>query len=301
MTKVPLHLVPALVPALALAIGPGCQKRVKLFPKEGPAVVVVHSTGVEPRIRLRYRFQPAETLKYRMKSHRRISGLSNPAAPVIITLSVRTDRVWDRRALLRWRVESVTSGSGRLRGLELWVETSDRGEITRVRRGQPPGKGTEQSAPKGTRQPVGKGPRQSAGKGLGQIDRSMRQIFLAWPAQAVGPGAHWTQRRDLILAASTKGGLRTRVVARYRFERIAPCGHGRCAHFSVRITVALSHKAGKVRVQGNGTGTGRVVFDLDRGRVLESHTRAVVDLSTSLLPGKVVQKLILVQSLEMIR
>jgi len=293
MTKVLIQVVPALV--LALAIGSGCQKRAMLFPKEGPVVVVVHSTGVAPRIRLRYRFEPAETLTYRMKSHRRISGLSNPAAPVNITLSVRTDRVWDRQALLRWRVESVTSGSGRLRGLELWVETSDRGELTRVRRGQPPGPG------KGMGQSAAKGPRPSAGKGVGQIDRSMRQIFLAWPAQAVGPGAHWTQRRDLILAASTQGGLRTRVVARYRFERIAPCGQGRCAHFSVRTTVALSHKAGKVRVQGNGTGTGRVVFDLDRGRLLESHTRAVVDLSTSLLPGKVVQKLILVQSLELIR
>jgi hypothetical protein len=275
MTKVPSQVVAVFV--LVCAMGAGCQERVILALRVVPAVVTVHSIGDAPRTRLRYRFDVGETLTYRMKSHRRISGLSNPAAPVAITLSVHTERVRNRRARLRWRVESVSSGSGRLKGLELWVETSDRGEITRVRRGQP------------------------ASKEPGQLDQSMRQIFLAWPAQAVGPGAYWTQRRDLILAASTQGGFRTQVVALYRFERVAPCGQGRCAHFSVRTTVALSHKAGKVQVQGRGSGSGRVVFDLDRGRLLQSHTRAVIDMSTSLVPGKVVQKLTLVQSLELIR
>jgi hypothetical protein len=195
---------------------------------------------------------------------------------VAITLSVLTDRVRDRRARLRWRVERVSSGSGRLLGLDLWVETSDRGEISTVSRGRPVQRSTH----------------------LGQ---SVRQLYLAWPAEAVGPGARWTQRRDLILAASSKGGFRAQVVARYSFDRVAPCGRGRCAHLSLHTTVALSHKAGKVKVEGKGTGTGRVVFDLERGHLLESHTRAEIGLSTSLAPGKVVQKISLVQSLELRR
>jgi hypothetical protein len=210
-----------------------------------------------------------------MTSRRRITGLPSDG-PVVIQLSVRTAWVRERRAQLRWRVEGVISGSPRLQGLELWVETSDRGEISTVTRGRP-------------------APRQSS------LRQTVSQLFLAWPAEAVGPGARWTQRRDLILAPSMQGGIRARMIARYRFERIAPCGQGRCAHLSLHTTVELSHKAGRVRIQGRGSGTGRVVFDLRRGRLFESHTRAEIGLSTSLAPEKVVQKISLKQSLELKR
>lgn len=266
-----------LVLVLVIAFQPGCHKPPKPSPKAPGAVVTVQSVGEAPRMRLRYRFRAGETLAYRMTSLRRISGLPNPGGPVTITLSVTTDRVQDRRARLRWRVEQVHSGSSRLKGTELWVETSDLGEITTVSSGRP------------------------SVQTPGQLHQSVRQLFSAWPGPAVGPGARWTQRRDLILAASIKGGFRARVVARYRFDRVAPCGQGRCAHLSVRTSLHLSHKAGKVKILGKGTGTGRVVFDLDRGRLLKSRIRAAIDLSTSLAPGKVVQRMTLEQSMELTR
>jgi len=278
MNRDPLRLAFALAIVITVAAQPGCRKRAKRSAKAPSTVVTVLSAGVAPRVRLRYHFRAGESLTYRMTSQRRISGVSSAATPVTTTLSVYTDRVVDKRARLRWRVEGVSGGSSRLRGTELWVETSDRGEITSVSQGRPVAK-----------------------KGPGQLDQSMRQLFLSWPAQALGPGARWIQRRDLILAASSHGGFKTRVVAKYRFERIARCGQGRCAHFSVRTTVALSHKAGKVKIMGKGTGSGQVVFDLDRGRLLKSHTRAEIDLSTSLAPDKVVQKVTLIQSLELTR
>ncbi len=268
----------ALAIVVSLVALPGCRKRAKRSARAPRAVVTVQSVGVAPRVRLRYQFRAGESLTYRMTSQRRISGVPSATAPVTTTLSMYIDRVVNKRARLRWRVEGVSSGSSRLRGTQLWVETSDRGEITSVSQGRP-----------------------TAKKGPEQLDQSMRQLFLSWPAQALGPGARWTQRRDLILAASSRGGFKTRVVARYRFERIARCGQGRCAHFSVRTTVALSHKAGKVKVMGKGAGSGQVVFDLDRGRLQKSHTRAQIDLSTSLAPDKVVQKITLIQSMELTR
>lgn len=253
----------------------GCGKK-KRISRKGPAVVTLHSAGAEPRVALRYRFKAGETLAYRMTSRRRITGLPSPDEPVTIHLSAFTDRVRKRRARLRWRVDRVLSGSPRLQGLALWVETSDRGEISTVSRGRP-------------------APQKSS------LRESVGQLFLAWPEAAVGPGARWTQRRDLILSPATGGGFRAKVEARYRFERIAPCGQGRCAHLSVRTTLLLTHKAGRVRVQGKGTGTGRVVFDLRRGRLLESHTRAEIGLSTSLAPNQVIQKIFLKQSMELRR
>lgn len=269
---------PRLIVALLLlgSLQPGCEEKQRISLRRPAAVVTVHSTGSAPRVALRYRFRVGETLTYRMTSKRRISGLPSPEKPVTIHLSAHTVRVRKHRARLRWRVERVVSGSTRLRGLALWVETSDRGEISAVRRGRP-------APPKSS---------------LGQ---SVRQLFVAWPAVAVGPGARWTQRRDLILAPSTGDGFRTKVEARYRFERIAPCGQGRCAYLSVRTSLLLTHQAGRVRVQGKGSGVGRVVFDLRRGRLLGSHTRAEIGLSTSLDPSRVLQKLSLKQSLELIR
>jgi hypothetical protein len=263
-----------------LVLGPGCKGQGQGKKKSAPArpgTLTVESVGAQPRMKLRYRVRPGEKLTYRMTSHRKISGLPGHSGPVSLTLSVSTDRVRGRRARLRWRVEQVASGSPRLRGLDLWVETSDRGEISTVSRGRPR-------------------PRTAQ-----QLQQSVRQIYLAWPAKAVGPGARWTQRRDLILAASTKGGFRAKVVARYSFDRVAPCGQGRCVHLSLRTTLELSHKAGKVNVLGKGEGSGRVIFDLERGRLLESHTQAAIGLSTSLAPNKVIQKITLKQSLLLTR
>lgn len=270
-------LAPLVCGLLLLGLGSGCKRKRK---KSAPArrALTVQSVGAAPRMRLRYRFGVGEKLTYRMTSRRNITGLPG-SGPVSLTLSVTTDRVRRRRARLRWRVEQVASGSPRLRGLELWVETSDRGEISTVSRGRPH-------------------PRPRTAE---QLQQSVRQIYLAWPAKAVGPGARWTQRRDLILAASTKGGFRAKVVARYSFDRVAPCGQGRCVHLSLRTTLELSHKAGKVKVLGKGEGSGRVIFDLERGRLLESHTQAAIGLSTSLAPNKVIQKITLKQSLLLTR
>jgi len=266
-----------------VALGTGCQRKEIPRPDQRPNAVTVQSVGAEPRLKLRYRYRAGESLTYRITSHREISGLPRPAGPVAVTLSVFTDRVRGRRARLRWRVERVASGSARLQGLDLWVETSDRGEISTVSRGRP--------RPRSRPRP----------KPSGQVQQSVRRLYLAWPAEAVGPGAWWIQRRDVILAPSTHGGFRARVAARYRFDRVAPCGRGRCAHLSMRLTMDLSHKAGLVKVRGKGRGSGRVVFDLERGRLLESHTRAVIGLSTSLMPNKVVQRLSLNQSMVMTR
>ena len=52
---------------------------------------------------------------------------------------------------------------------------------------------------------------------------------------------------------------------------------------------------------GKGEGSGRVIFDLERGRLLESHTQAAIGLSTSLAPNKVIQKITLKQSLQLTR
>lgn len=261
---------------LLSSLPPGCEGKKLISPKRPAAVMTLHSAGSEPRVALRYRFRAGETLTFRMTSRRRITGLPSPHGPVEILLSAYTDRVQKRRARLRWRVERVVSGSPRLLGLELWVETSDRGEISTVSRGRP-------------------APQRSS------LRQTVRQLFLAWPKAAVGPGARWTQRRDLILAPSTRGGVRAKVEARYHFDRIAPCGQGRCAHFSVRTSLLISHKAGRVLVQGKGTGTGQVVFDLRRRRLLESHTRAEIGLSTSLAPNRVIQKIFLKQSMELSR
>ncbi len=255
----------------------GCGDRKKRAAKKPAPEVTVQGLGEAPRTRLRYRFRVGETLHYRMTSHRKISGLPGPSAPVKVRLSALTEQVQGRRARLRWRVEHVSSGSARLRGLSLYVQTTDRGEISTVGRSRP---GPKSAVP------------------LGQ---SVRQLFLAWPAEAVGPGARWTQVRKLLLAPSTKGGIRARVEARYKLERVVPCGQSTCAHLSVSTSVKLSHKAGRVKILGNGSGSGRVVFDLRRGRLLESHTRAEIGMSTSLKPGKIVQRLTLKQSMELTR
>jgi len=262
---------------LLIAAGLGCGPKKKSPAPVRPAALTVQSVGAAPRRRLRYHFGVGEKLAYRMISRRKISGLLSATGPVSLLLSVRTERIRGRRALLRWRVEHVDSGAQRLRGRELWVDTSDRGEITTVSRGRP------RPAPPA------------------QLHQSVRLLYLAWPNEAVGPGARWIQRRDLILAASTQGGFRAKVVARYSFDRVAPCGQGRCAHLSLRMALKLSHRAGKVKVKGEGTGTGRVVFDLQRGRLQESHIQAVIGLSTSIAPGKVLQKITLVQSMTLTR
>jgi len=275
----PTNLSTLVCGLVLLGLGSGCKRKKKRPAPATPGVLTVQSVGAKPRVRLRYRFRVGEKLAYRMTSHREISGLPGPSGPVSLRLSVSTDRVRDRRARLRWRVERVASGPQRLRGLDLWVETSDRGEISSVSRGRPR-------------------PRPRTAQ---QLQQSVRQIYLAWPAEAVGPGARWTQRRDLILAASTDGGFRAQVVARYSFDRVAPCGQGQCAHLSLRTTLTLSHKAGKVKVLGKGEGSGGVVFDLKRGRLLESRTQAAIGLSTSLAPNKVIQKITLKQSLQLTR
>jgi hypothetical protein len=260
--------------ALVSALAPACRKPTRRGPPVPRVGMTVHARGAEPRVKLRYRFRAGETLRYRMTSRRRITGLPGAHGPVVVALSVHTAQVRSSRARQRWRVEQVVQGSPRLQGLALWVETTSRGALSSVTR------------------------RQDLPAVDPQLGQSVKQLYVAWPAEALGPGARWTQRRDVILAASTRGGFRTRMVARFVFDRVAPCGQGQCAHVSLRTTVALSHRAGRVKIKGKGTGTGRVVFDLTRGQLVTSRTRAEIGLSTSLSGDDVVQKISLDQSLE---
>jgi hypothetical protein len=267
----------ALTLALFSALAPACRKPTRRGAPVPRVGMTVRSRGAEPRVKLRYRFRAGETLRYRMTSRRRITGLPDAPGPVVVALSVHTAQVRQQRARLRWRVERVVQGSPRLQGLSLWVETTSRGALSSVTR------------------------RQESPAVDPQLGQSVRQLYVAWPAEALGPGARWTQRRDMILATSTRGGFRTRLVARFVFDRVAPCGQGRCAHVSLRTTVALSHRAGRVKIKGKGTGRGRVVFDLTRGQLVTSRTRAEIGLSTSLSGDDVVQKITLDQALEELR
>ncbi len=276
-----------LILGVAVALGgSGCRRegRSPGGDRRRAAGITLTSPGAAPRRLLRYRFAAGERLRYRMKSRRKISRLPAPLEPVRLVLSVQTERARGSRALVRWRVERVISGSPRLLGLSLWMETSDRGEITRVSRLPPAPGGAPASGAKGA--PLG---------------QSLRQLLLAWPAEPVGVGATWTQVRDLILVPSMGGGIRARIEARYRVERVKGCGQGRCVSLSVRSDLRLSQRAGRVKILGTGSGVGRVLFDLSRGRLLESHTRATIRMSTSLAPGKVVQRLVLEQSMELTR
>lgn len=237
------------------------------------------SQGTVPRVRLRYRYRPGETLRYRLSTRRVISGLP-AAAPVVVRLSVLTAKVQGRLARLRWQVEGVgdrVEGVGRtLRGVSLWLETSDRGEISRVSQGR-----AEQ-------------------RSGAQLKHSVQQLYLAWPEAKVGVGARWEQRRRVILVPRARGGFKAQVLARYSFDRLADCGRSRCAYLTVRTELRLDHRAGAVQVGGRGQGSGRVVFDLGTGRLLESRTTAEMSLFTS-LHGGVAQRLQLDQSLQLTR
>jgi hypothetical protein len=267
---------------LALCWLAGCpSKKKKRRPQAALGKVTVLERGGEPRHRLRYRYQRGETLRYRLTSRRRLTGVPGGERPVTAELSVHTARVDGRRARLRWQIERVQGAP--LQRTPLWIETSDRGEISAVRQRFRPG-------------------RARGGRASGKpVRQSVRQLYLAWPEPAVGPGARWEQRRDLILAASVQGGVRARVHASYTFDRVARCGQGRCAYLSVRTRLDARQRAGRVKVRGKGGGTGRVVFDLDKGRLMESSTRADLGLGTSLQPGETVQRLRLEQSLKLIR
>ncbi len=270
-------LAGALWVSLVAASCEGCEPKVRLPPP--PAGLQVLDLGRPPRVRLRYRFRPGETLRYRLTTERRSLHLADPGTRLVTTLSRYVDRVRAPRAQVRWRLYPAASARSR-RGTTVWLQVDDRGRVEATRF---PGVSAERAR---------------------TLRTLLRNLHAPWPVPAVGVGARWSDRRRARVALGTgKPGssVETTVESRYRLERVGPCGRTRCAYIGVHLSLWSEHSRAGLTVRGTGRGQGQIAFDLDRGILVRSHTRAELDLSAGPLRGRAQERYLMTQDMELMR